>query len=157
MTSELDKNFKRVFSFELLLHRIENTKSENQQYSKILLEKTLAGLDSRGKITIDYNDDHTDYVILPANPDDERAKGIARKLTSARSIYKELAQKMGSARSDVTGRSWTDGQILEMCHLIDAVIYPVAISEELLDMRETLEDFASQYKAAPPADDISEQ
>ena len=38
MTSELDKNFKRVFSFELLLHRIENTKSENQQYSKILLE-----------------------------------------------------------------------------------------------------------------------
>ena len=108
-------------------------------------------------ITIDYNDDHTDYVILPANPDDERAKGIARKLTSARSIYKELAQKMGSARSDVTGRSWTDGQILEMCHLIDAVIYPVAISEELLDMRETLEDFASQFKAAPPADDISEQ
>ena len=44
-----------------------------------------------------------------------------------------------------------------MCHLIDAVIYPVAISEELLDMRETLEDFASQFKAAPPADDISEQ
>jgi uncharacterized protein YeeX (DUF496 family) len=147
--SELDKNFKRVFSFELLLHRIENTKSENEQYTKILLEKTIAGLTAQGKITIDYNSTNDDYLILPVNGS-ESNRVIAKKLTNARKTYKQLAEKMGSARSDVTGRSWTDGKVLEMCHLVDAVIYPITISEGLLDMSETLTDFASQFNAAKP-------
>jgi hypothetical protein len=60
---------------------------------------------------------------------------------------------MGGARSDVTGRSWMDGQVLEKCHLIDAVIYPITMSEGLLDMSETLTDFASQFNMSPPKDD----
>jgi uncharacterized protein YeeX (DUF496 family) len=155
MGRELDPNFKRVFSFELLLHRIENTKSENEQYTKILLEKSLAGLDAQGKILIDYTETLDDYVIRPVNESEEN-KRIANKLTNARKIYKDLAQKMGSARSDVTGRSWTDGQVLEMCHLIDAVIYPIAMSENLLDMSVTLEDFSNQIAAANKGKDDDE-
>jgi hypothetical protein len=147
MAQELDKNFKRVFSFELLLHRIENTKSEDEQYTKILLEKTIAGLVAQGKIKISYNEDGTDYIITNINGNEE----IAEKLNMARKIYKDLALKMGEARSDVTTRSWMDGKVLELCHLIDAVIYPVSISEGLQDMSETLSDFANQFK--PPTSD----
>jgi hypothetical protein len=147
--SELDKNFKRVFSFELLLYRIENTKSENEQYTKILLEKTIAGLNSQGKISIKYNEKGDDYLIANTNGSQE----IAEKLTQARKIYKSLMTDMGGARSDVTGRSWMDGQVLEKCHLIDAVIYPITMSEGLLDMSETLTDFASQFNMSPPKDD----
>ena len=146
MTSDIDKNFKRVFSFELLLHRIENTKSECFQYTKILLEKIIAGLVAQGKITISYNDDGSDYIIKNINGSAE----LAEKITKARKIYKELAVKMGEARSDVTTRSWMDGKVLEMCHLIDAVIYPIAISEGLLDMSETITDFANQFKRDGP-------
>lgn len=142
--SDLDKNFKRVFSFELLLHRVENTKSESFQYSRILLEKTIAGLVAQGKISISYNGDGTDYAIKNINGNEE----LSEKLTMARKIYKNLANKMGEARSDVSARSWMDGQVLEMCHLIDAVIYPVSISEGLQDMSETLSDFANQFKSA---------
>jgi hypothetical protein len=142
--SDLDKNFKRVFSFEILLHRIENTKSECFQYTKILLEKTIAGLVAQGKITITYNPEGSDYLIKNINGSAE----IAEKLNMARKIYKDLAVQMGGTRSDVTSRSWMDGQVLEMCHLIDAVIYPVSISEGLQDMSETLSDFANQFKNA---------
>jgi hypothetical protein len=72
-----------------------------------------------------------------------------KKLTKARIIYKDLAMKMGDARSDVTTRAWMDGQILEKCHLIDAVIYPVAFSEGLLDMSVTLDDFKEQFASKP--------
>lgn len=144
--SDIDKNFKRVFSFELLLHRIENTKAESFQYSRILLEKSIAGLVSQGKIKIKYNKEGSDYIIVNTNGSEE----IAEKLTTARKIYKDLATKMGESRSDVTTRSWMDGITLEKCHLIDAVIYPVAISEGLLDMSETLNDFANQFKGAQP-------
>jgi hypothetical protein len=147
--SDIDKNFKRVFSFELLLHRIENTKGECFQYTKILLEKTIAGLVAQGKIEITYNDDNTDYIITNINGSDK----IAEKLTRARIIYKGLASTMGEARSDVTTRSWMDGKVLEKCHLIDAVIYPVSISEGLQDMSETLSDFANQFKPGSNDDD----
>lgn len=146
---DIDKNFKRVFSFELLLHRIENTKGECEQYTKILLEKTIAGLVAQGKIKIRYNKEGTDYIIENINGSEE----IAEKLTMARKIYKDLAGKMGEARSDVTTRSWMDGKVLELCHLIDAVIYPVSISEGLQDMSETLSDFANQFKAPTNDDD----
>lgn len=146
MTKELDPNFKRVFSFELLLHRIENTKAECEQYTKILLEKTLAGLVSQGKISISYNEEGDDYIIEAKNGDN--TKEIANKLTIARKIYKDLALKMGSARTDATGRSYMDGQVLEKCHVIDAVIYPIAMEEKLLDMSVTLEDFAAQFAKA---------
>jgi hypothetical protein len=147
--SDLDKNFKRVFSFELLLHRIENTKSECFQYTKILLEKTIAGLVAQGKISISYNEDGSDYLIKNMNGNEQ----IAEKLNMARKIYKNLAIQMGGARSDVTTRSWMDGKVLEMCHLIDAVIYPVSISEGLQDMSETLSDFANQFKSAQVPED----
>lgn len=147
--ADIDKNYKRVFSFELLLHRIENTKSECFQYTKILLEKTIAGLVAQGKIDICYNDEGTDYIIKNLNHHEK----IAEKLTMARKIYKELAVTMGEARSDVTTRSWMDGKVLERCHLIDAVIYPVSISEGLQDMSETLTDFANQFQANKPGSD----
>jgi hypothetical protein len=146
---DIDKNFKRVFSFELLLHRIENTKSECFQYTKILLEKTIAGLVAQGKIAIEYNEDGTDYNIINTNGSEH----LSKKLTMARMIYKSLAVKMGEARSDVTTRSWMDGQVLELCHLIDAVIYPISISEGLQDMSETLMDFANQFNKSGPGDD----
>lgn len=141
MSTELDPNFKRVFSFELLLHRIENTKGECEQYTKILLEKTIAGLDVQGKISITYNATGDDYLITnsPGN------MGIAEKLTVARKIYQGLTKQMGEARADVTTRSWMDGKVLEMCHLIDVVIYPVAMSQGLLDQSQTLEDFRDQF------------
>ena len=149
MASEIDKDFKRVFSFELLLHRIENTKSECFQYTKILLEKTITGLHGQGKISIEYNDTHDDYIVTSNN----NHADIVKKLTIAREIYKDLATKMGEARSDVTTRSWMDGRVLEMCHLIDAVIYPIAFSEGLLDMSVTLDDLASQVAAGNRDDD----
>jgi len=142
MTREIDPDFKRVFSFELLLHRMENTKSECSQYTKILLEKTITGLDGQGKISIGYNDAGTDYIIAVTN---DNRPDLVKKLTTARTIYQDLATKMGEARSDVTTRSWMDGKVLELCHLIDAVIYPVAFSEGLLDMSVTLDDFKDQF------------
>ena len=150
MTREIDPDFKRVFSFELLLHRMENTKSECEQYTKILLEKTITGLDGQGKISIEYNDEGDDYIISPG-PDNRN--DIVKKLTTARKIYKDLAMKMGEARSDVTTRSWMDGKVLEMCHLIDAVIYPVAFSEGLLDMSVTIDDFREQFTNKPGEDE----
>jgi hypothetical protein len=147
--AEIDKDFKRVFSFELLLHRIENTKSECFQYTKILLEKSITGLVAQGKIDIAYNAAGDDYIIINLG---NREK-IAEKLTMARKIYKDLAVKMGEARSDVTTRSWMDGRVLEMCHLIDAVIYPVAFSEGLLDMSVTLDDMAAQIRGGSQDND----
>jgi hypothetical protein len=147
--SDLDKNFKRVFSFELLLHRIENTKGENGQYSKILLEKTIAGLVSQGKIEIEYNNDGTDYTLKNINGNEK----IAEKLNTAKSIYHALTKKMGEARSDSTMRSWMDGQVLEKCHLIDVVVLPITISEGLQDQSETLSDFANQFAVKPPEDE----
>ena len=79
---DIDKNFKRVFSFELLLHRIENTKSECFQYTKILLEKTIAGLVAQGKIGIAYNKEGSDYVLINLHGSED----IAEKLTMARKI-----------------------------------------------------------------------
>lgn len=150
MPAEIDKDFKRVFSFELLLHRIENTKSECFQYTKILLEKTITGLNGQGKISIGYNDAHNDYIITSNNG---THKEIVTKLTIAREIYKDLATKMGEARADVTTRSWMDGRVLEMCHLIDVVVYPIAFSEGLLDMSVTLDDLATQVQAGRQDDD----
>ena len=146
MSTELDPNFKRVFSFELLLHRMENTKSECEQYTKILLEKTITGLDGQGKISISYNEAGDNYIISAC---DDNRTDLVKKLTTARSIYQDLNTKMGEARSDVTTRSWMDGKVLELCHLIDAVIYPVAFSEGLLDMSVTLDDFKDQFANKP--------
>ena len=143
MTKELDSNFKQVFAFELLLHRIENTKPECEQYTKILLEKTIAGLDSQGKIALSYNKEGDDYLIEATG--EEGSNKLAEKLTTARKIYKDLVTKIGSARSDVTGRSFVDGQVLDKCHLIDAVVYPIAISENLLDMSTTLQEFQNRF------------
>ena len=148
--AEIDKDFKRVFSFELLLHRIENTKSENFQYTKILLEKTLTGLNSQGKIDINYNESGYDYIVTPVNGCDP---DLVKKLTQARKIFKALAIEMGQARSDVTTRSWMDGQILEKCHLIDAVVYPIANAQSLLDMSVTLSDMADQIRAGAQSGD----
>ena len=142
MTREIDPDFKRVFSFELLLHRMENTKSECEQYTKILLEKTITGLDGQGKISIGYNEAGDNYIITAR---DDNRTDLVKKLTTARTIYQNLNTKMGEARSDVTTRSWMDGKVLELCHLIDAVIYPVAFSEGLLDMSVTLDDFKEQF------------
>lgn len=142
---ELDRNFKKVFAFELLLHRIENTKSENEQYSKILLEKCITGLAAQGKIKIGYmkKDEDWDYLIEPLNG--PGSAEIASKLTTASQIFKDISKKMGHARSDVTGRSYLDGQILAMCNLIDAVLLPICISEGLLDMSDTIQDIVNQY------------
>lgn len=153
MAKELDKNFKRVFSFELLLHRIENTKSENEQYSKILLEKTATGLVAQGKIKINYvkKDNEWDYVIEPNNG--SNTKELADKLMAAKEIFQEISKKMGQARSDVTGRSYLDGQILANCNLIDTVLLPVCISEGLLDMSDTIQDLVNQYAQMRTDDD----
>jgi hypothetical protein len=153
MAAEIDKDFKRVFSFELLLHRIENTKSECFQYTKILLEKTITGLNGQGKISIEYNEACDDYIVTSTNSNHQ---DIVKKLTTARKIYKDLATKMGEARSDVTTRSWMDGRVLEMCHLIDAVIYPIAFSEGLLDMSVTLADMADQIRSSNARNDDDE-
>ena len=105
-----------------------------------------------GKISIGYNETFDDYIVT-TNKNEH--KEIVKKLTVARKIYKDLATKMGEARSDVTTRSWMDGRVLEMCHLIDAVIYPIAFSEGLLDMSVTLDDLASQVAAGSRNDDES--
>ncbi len=160
MTKELDKNFKRVFSFELLLHRIENTKASNEQYSKILLEKTVTGLVAQGKIKIRYvkkdktdekQDYEWDYLIEQNNG--ETTKELAEKLNVAKQVFQEISKKMGQARSDVTGRSYLDGQILAMCNLIDTVLLPVCISEGLLDMSDTIQDLVNQYAQMRTDDD----
>jgi hypothetical protein len=135
--TEIDKHFKEVFAFELLLHRCENSKMENFQYSKIMLEKTVSGLCSKEKISVSLNEEGTELIITPS----QGYENIARTLTKCREIYKALAHKMGEARSDGPGRSWLDGQVLEMCNLIDTALYPIALSEGCLDMSETIGEF----------------
>ena len=129
----LSNDFKAEFAFLLTLMKVTYGTTNSLNYSKTLYEWTLGALITEGKIGKTYKPDGSFDKFV--NVEKYKEKGFAESYNSVRRIYLEGLDCVAILASP--GRKeYAQQQILKGCFAIDEAIFPIALSEGYLELKD---------------------
>lgn len=132
MASQLTNEFKSEFALLLVVMKINFGTSGSLNYSKTVYEWTLAAL-----ITIDKIKREKDAKGNLILVDVKEGTGYADAFNAARAHYMKALSHV-SALPVAGVKQYIQQKILEECFAIDELIFPIALSEGVLDLKDVV-------------------
>ncbi len=130
MASKVGGDFKAAFALLLSIAKVNFSTSNGLNYSQLVYEWTLAGLITDGIIVQEWvngeciNKDATNS-----------GKHYAPAFDYARKKYMEAVQLV-STQATAGRKEWIQSEILGRCFDINQTIFPIALAEGLLDLKD---------------------
>jgi hypothetical protein len=134
MASQLTNDFKQNFGLLLSIMKINYSSNTALNYSETLIEYTLSGLITEGKINVTYNE-AGDPEFKDANAKTQFAKAF----THAFKRYNE-ALALGEENTSRSREESIKSEILKKCFEINTAIFPIALSEGILSLKDIAKD-----------------
>lgn len=141
MSKTLTNDFKAEFALLLVIMKVNYGTTNSLNYSKTLYEWALAGLVTEGKIKIEWKDEvpvqskplhRKKMVIVDTDPEHE----IAAAFNACFDKYTEALEYL---KIPATGRKeYIQYNIMKACFDIDTAIFPIALSEGILDLKDSV-------------------
>ena len=133
MAAQLTNEFKSEFALLLVVMKINFGTSGALNYSKTVYEWTLAALITIGKIKREVDPKTNKLVLVDVVP----GSGYSAAFVEARAQY-IAALKHVSALPVAGVKQYIQQKILEECFAIDEIIFPIALSEGILDLKDVV-------------------
>jgi hypothetical protein len=136
--SQLTNEFKSEFALLLVVMKINFGTSGALNYSKTLYEWTLGAMITNGKIKREKDPKTGKLVLVDAT----EGSGHSAAFMEARAHY--IAALMHVRSLPVAGvKQYIQQKILEDCFAIDELIFPIALSEGVLDLKDVVKSATS--------------
>lgn len=137
-SSKVGNDFKAAFALLLAVMKVNYTTSTALNYSQTVYEWTLAGLITDGKMTSEFKEKDIDgkpvkVPVLVAT--DDKYKPYVEAFDYAQDQYMEAVDVI-SQPSVNTMKNWSQSEILKRCFVINKVLYPIALAEGYLDLKD---------------------
>lgn len=129
MSTNITNEFKSEFAMLLVIMKINYGTTPALNYSKTLFEWTLGALVTEGKILIKYDKDG-DTVF-----EDVGESRLADALKAAERKYAEALEFI-MVNPNAGQKAWAQKNILETCFKVDKIMFPIALSEGILDLKD---------------------
>lgn len=138
MASKVGNDFKAAFALLLAVMKVNYTPSTALNYSQTVYEWTLAGLITDGKMKsgfkeVEENGQKTKVSTLIAT--DDKYQPYVESFDYAQEQYMEAVDVI-SQPSVNTMKNWSQSEILRRCFVINKVLYPIALAEGYLDLKD---------------------
>jgi len=147
MSSKVGNDFKAAFALLLAVMKVNYTPSTALNYSQTVYEWTLAGLVTDKKLKIEFKDGDS---ILVAET--EEYKHLVDAFDYAQRQYMEAVDVI-SQPSVNTMKNWSQAEILKRCFVINKVLYPIALTEGYLDLKDIAAGIGAGAGGIPMARD----
>jgi uncharacterized protein CbrC (UPF0167 family) len=142
MASKVPNDFKAAFALLLTIMKINYSTTTALNYSQTVFEWTIAGLITDGKIEYVWTD--KGYTIK----DCIEGKNYSKAFAYAKLKYKEAIEKT-EIQATPGRKEWAQKEILERCFEINQVVFPIALSEGLLDLKDIAAGIGNQAMNIP--------
>lgn len=141
MSSKVTNDFKAAFALLLTIMKVNYTTTTALNYSQTVFEWTLAGLITEGKIRYVWSEkydpkreeskDNIAYWL----EDVDGGNRYSMPFNHSKKLYLDAMEKV---RIQATGgrKEWAQSEILNRCFEINQLIFPIALSEGLLDLKD---------------------
>lgn len=155
MASKVGNDFKAAFALLLAVMKVNYTPSTALNYSQTVYEWTLAGLITDGKMRSGFKDEEIDgrkvkISILIATED--KYAPYVESFDYAQEQYMEAVDVI-SQPSVNTMKNWSQSEILRRCFVINKVLYPIALTEGYLDLKDIAAGIGAGAGGIPMARD----
>jgi uncharacterized protein CbrC (UPF0167 family) len=140
MASKVPNDFKAAFALLLTIMKINYSTTTALNYSQTVFEWTIAGLITDGKMKYDWTD--KGYTLT------DEGKNYSKAFAYAKLKYKEAIDKT-EIQATPGRKEWAQKEILERCFEINQVIFPIALSEGLLDLKDIAAGIGNQAMNIP--------
>ena len=127
--SKVTNDFKAAFALLLTIMKINYSTTTALNYSQTVYEWTLAGLITDGKIIQTCTCDGCELK------DASDTTHFAQAFNYAKGKYIEAMTKI-EIQATPGRKEWAQSEILERCFEINQAIFPIALSEGLLDLKD---------------------
>jgi hypothetical protein len=155
MASKVGNDFKAAFALLLAVMKVNYTPSTALNYSQTVYEWTLAGLITDGKMRSGFKDEEIEgrkvkISILIAT--EEKYAPYVESFDYAQEQYMEAVDVI-SQPSVNTMKNWSQSEILRRCFVINKVLYPIALTEGYLDLKDIAAGIGAGAGGIPMARD----
>lgn len=130
MPSKVTSDFKAAFALLLSIMKITYGVDPALNYSATVYEWTMAGLITEGIIELKF---HDDAWVISDSPGS--GKSYAPQFKAAEERYKEAVGLINNP-VNVSTKAWVQSQILTKCFEVNRLIFPIALKEGLLDLKD---------------------
>jgi hypothetical protein len=127
--SAVTNDFKAAFALLLSILKINYGVDPALNYSELVCEWTLAGLMTEDKIKQEWTDDG--YKLV-----DVEGYSYSKQFNYAHKKYQEAVGLIGNVQSGAVLKGYTQKEILGRCFEINQAIFPIALKEGLLDLKD---------------------
>ena len=154
MSSKVGNDFKSAFALLLAVMKVNYTASTALNYSQTVYEWTLAGLITDGKIKNTFVEGRS--VLAPGvdvgDPKFIEYTEIVKAFDFAEKEYMDAVDVI-SQPSVNTLKNWSQSEILRRCFVINKVLYPIALAEGYLDLKDIAAGIGAGAGGIPMARD----
>ena len=132
--SKLTNDFKSEFALLLVIMKVNYGATNALNYSKTLYEWALAALVTDGRVKLVWKEkDGRKYQVVE---DKDTNKPIAEAFNNCREQY---IQALEFLKYPSQGRKeYIQHNIFKLCFDIDTAIFPIALSEGILDLKDSV-------------------
>lgn len=142
MTSKVTNDFKAAFALLLTIMKVNYTTTTAMNYSQTVYEWTLAGLITEGILVQEFSGNTCKLT------DRVPGKNYAATFMYAEKKYAEAVQLIKTPVGN-TLKSYAQSEILAKCFDINKAIFPIALAEGLLDLKDIAAGIGSQAGNIP--------
>jgi hypothetical protein len=135
MSSKVGSDFKAAFALLLAVMKVNYTPSTALNYSQTVYEWTLAGLVTDDKLKIDFDKEGKSILVAGDNDTTGKYARYVKTFDFAERQYMEAVEVI-SQPSVNTMKNWSQAEILKRCFEINKVLYPIALVEGYLDLKD---------------------
>lgn len=147
MTTKVSGDFKAAFALILSIQKVNFGIDPAMNYSQTVYEWTLGGLITEGIVKPAFNDNKW---VLEGNG--ANGKEYVKAFAYAEIKYKKAVELIQTQAT--SGRkAWVQSQILDNCFDINKVIFPIALAEGLLDLKDVAAGIGAGAGAVPVSRD----
>lgn len=129
MASQLTNDFKSEFALLLVIMKVNYGVTNALNYSSTLYGWTLAALVTEGKIRITVNE-KGEKIFSNVKED---GFDFSSSFAFAKKKYMAALEFMKQSQGR---KEWVQQSILNCCFEIDEIIFPIALSEGILDLKD---------------------
>lgn len=145
MTTKLTNEYKSAFALLIAINKIQYGVSVALNHAEIVFTWTLAALITEGLIEVEYEktitkDPHSgeeteETIPVYKNAEEKPKIDFVSALAAAEAAYLQ-GVKLNETQPTAGNKQWVQSQILKQCFRVDTIMFPIAVREGFLDLKD---------------------
>ena len=139
--TKLTNDFKSNFALLLVILNVNYTSATILNYSKTLNSWTKAGLKAEGRIIEKFNPETKAYDYVDTDPENP----LCDIINASDKFYMEAMEKT-EIQPNGSKAAWVQKEIRILCFKHDNLMFPLCVSEGLLDLKDVVGNAMDQLQ-----------